>query len=53
MGIKFCEDPLAIEQNDYLTKIANVHIVYDSDTWPKTPLRNFTIKNCFFAVRLV
>ena len=31
IGIKFDKVPLAIEQNNYLTKIANVYIVYDSD----------------------
>ena len=39
MGIKFDEDPLAVEQNNYLSKIINVCIVYDLDVWP----RNFTI----------
>ena len=33
--MKFDKDPLAIEQNNYLTKIVNVYIVYDLDTWPK------------------
>ena len=39
MGIKFDEDPLVVEQNNYLSKIINVCIVYDLDVWP----RNFTI----------
>ena len=34
MGIKFDEDPLAVEQNNYLTKIVNVYIVYESRDWP-------------------
>ena len=29
MGIKFDKDPLAVERNNYLTKIVNVYIVYD------------------------
>ena len=47
MGMKFDKDPL--EQNNNLNKIVNVYIVYDLDAWPKTPLRNFTIKNCMFG----
>ena len=30
-GIKFDKDPLTVEQNNYLTKILNVYIVYDLD----------------------
>ena len=29
MGIKFDKDPLAVEQNNYLSKIVNVYIVSD------------------------
>ena len=29
MRIKFDKGPLAVEQNNYLTKIINVYIVYD------------------------
>ena len=47
-GIKFDKNPLAVEQNNYLTKIVNVYIVYDLEAWPKIPLRNFTLKNCLF-----
>ena len=49
MGIKFDTDPLAIEQSNYLTKIGNVCIVYDSVTWPKILLRKFTLKICYFG----
>ena len=35
MGIRFYKDPLAVEQNNYLTKMVNVYIVYDLDAWPK------------------
>ena len=31
MGIKFHKDPLAVEQNNYTTKIVNGYIVYDLD----------------------
>ena len=31
MGTKFDKDPLATEQNSYLTKIVNVYTVYDLD----------------------
>ena len=34
IGIKFDKDPLALEENNYLTKIVNVYIVYDLDAWP-------------------
>ena len=44
MGVKFDKDPLAVEQNNSLTKIVNVYIFYDLDAWPKIPLRNCTIK---------
>ena len=29
MQTKFHKDPLAVEQNNYLTKIVNVYIVYE------------------------
>ena len=31
MGIKFDIGPLAVERNNYLSKIVNVYIVYDLD----------------------
>ena len=30
IGINFDKDPLAVEQNNYLSKIVNAYIVYDS-----------------------
>ena len=48
MGIKFDKDSLAVEQNNYLTKIVNVYIVYDLDPWPRNPTKNFKFKNCLF-----
>ena len=44
MGTKFDKDPQAIEQNNYLTKIVNVYIVYDFAAWPEILHRNFTLK---------
>ena len=49
MGIKFDKDPLAIEQNNYLTKIVNIYLVYDLDAWPRNPTSNFKFKNCLFG----
>ena len=49
IGIKFDEDPLAVEQNNYLTKIVNVYIVYDLDAWPRNPTNNLKFKNCLFG----
>ena len=48
IGIKFAKDCLAVEQNNCLTKIVNVYIVYDLDAWPRSPTNNFKFKNCFF-----
>ena len=49
LRIKFEKDPLAVEQNNYATKIVNAYIVCELDTWPKTPLNNFKLKNCLFG----
>ena len=46
MGVKFDKDPFAIEQNNYLTKIVNIYVVYDLEACPKIILRNFAAKNC-------
>ena len=46
--MKLDKDLLAVEQNNYLTKIVNVYIVYDLAAWPKIPLKTFTLKNCLF-----
>ena len=37
---------LAVEQNNCFTKILNVYILYDLDTWPRNPITNFKFKNC-------
>ena len=46
--IKFDKYPLAIPQNNYLTKIVNVYIVYDWDVWPRNLSNHFKFKNCLF-----
>ena len=33
IGIKFDKDPLAVEQNNYLTKVVNVYISYELAAW--------------------
>ena len=48
IGIKFHSNPLAVEQNNYLSKIVNIYIVYDLDAWPKNPTNNFKFKNSLF-----
>ena len=53
MGIKFDKDPLAVEQNNYASKIVNVYIVYDLDAWPRNPTNNFKLKNCSFGATSV
>ena len=49
MGIKFDKDPLAVEENNYLTKIVYIYIGYDLEGWPKIPLKIFTLKNDLFV----
>ena len=40
MGIK----PLAVDQNNYTTKMVNAYFVYDLDNWPDNLVRNFSMK---------
>ena len=49
IGIKFDKDPLAVEQNNYMTKIANVYIIYNLDAWPRNWTHNFKFKICLFG----
>ena len=49
MGVKFDKDPLAVEQNNYLTKILNAYIVCDLSDWPRDPTNNFKFKTCLFG----
>ena len=44
IGVKIKRDPLVVGQNKYEAKIVNANIVYELDTWPKTPLDNFTLQ---------
>ena len=53
IGIKFNEDSLAAEQNNYLTKIVSVYIVYDLAAWPRNPANNFNLKNCLFGATII
>ena len=46
--IKFDKDALAVEQNNYLTKIGNFYIPYDLDPGSRNPTYNFNFKNCLF-----
>ena len=43
MGIKFHRDPLALEQNNYFSKIVNVYIVCDLDAWAKKCCKEFPV----------
>ena len=43
------KDPLVVEQNNYVTQIANTYIVYDLDTCSNNAIRNFALKNCLFG----
>ena len=49
MGIKFDKVPLAVEQNNYTSKIVNIYIVYVLGAWSKNPTNNFKFKNCLFG----
>ena len=53
MGIKFDKDPLAVEQNNYLTKIVNVYIVYDLAAWPRNLTNNFKFKSKIYLEQLI
>ena len=46
---KFGKNPIAVDQNNYLTKIVSVNIVYDLDAWPRDLTKNFKFKNCLFG----
>ena len=53
MGMKFDRDALAVEQNNYASKIVDVYIVYDLDAWPRKPVNNFKFQNCLFGATSV
>ena len=46
VAIKFDKDPLAVEQNNFATKIVNAYTVYELDTSPNVTLKNYTLENC-------
>ena len=46
IGIKFDKDPLAVDQNNYLTKVVNTYIAYDLAAWLRYSTNNFKFKNC-------
>ena len=48
--MQFNDSILVEEQNKYLTKIVNAHIVYDLDYWPKNPPNNFSLKSYLIGV---
>ena len=48
IGIKFDKDPLAVEQDNYLTKIVSIYMIYDLGAWPRNTTNNFKFKNCLF-----
>ena len=47
--MKIDKDLLALKQNNYLTKIENVCIVFELDAQSRNPTDNFKFKNCFFG----
>ena len=49
IGIKFNKDLLAVEQNNYTTKIVNVCIVHCLYAWPRNPTNNFKFKSNLFG----
>ena len=44
MRIKFVKDPVAVEQNNQLTKIINFYFVYELAAWPRNCLFEATNK---------
>ena len=49
MQIKFDKDPLAVKQNNYLTRIVIIYIAYDLTAWPRNNSNDFEFKNCLFG----
>ena len=49
MRIKLGKNLLAIEKNNYLSKIVNFFIVYNLNDLLKDPFNNFKSKNCLFG----
>ena len=53
MGRKFDKHSLAVEQNNYASKIVNACTVYELDAWPRNPTNNVKFKNCLFGASSV
>ena len=51
--MKFKNDPLAVEQNNYTSKFANAYIVYELDVLPRNPTVNLKLKNCLFGATTI
>ena len=49
MQIKLDKNPLAVEQNNYMTNILIVYFVYDLAASPRNSTSNFKFKNCLFG----
>ena len=39
---------MKIEQNNYVSKIVNVYIIFELAAWPRSPSNNFKFKNRLF-----
>ena len=49
IGIKLDKDNFAVEQNNYLTTIVNVYVVYDLGDWLKIRHITFTLKKLVWS----
>ena len=49
MRIKYDQDLLAVEQNNYLTTIVNLHFVYVLDVWLRNLTNNFKFRYYLFG----
>ena len=49
LGKKFNKNSLAVEENNYLTKIVNIYIIYDLDAWARDPSNYVKFKNWLLA----
>ena len=49
MRIKYDQDLLAVEQNNYLTTIVNLHFVYVLEIWLTSLTNNFKFRNYLFG----
>ena len=49
MGTKFDKDSLAVEKNNYASKILNAYIVIDLDAGPRNSTNYFKFKNYLFG----